>query len=452
MIQKAFRSIISISKWSLIALSIFPISTAHADSNPIITEPTDFWFSYNEPAHFVARTYQSFGYESDPQIWLYNSDTGEEIASNDDYYGLQSNIELDIPAGNYRLRVATCCGNPDGWNSGWGWNVQYELSFNGNPVNTTTTTEVTTSLPPEVSTTTTQPELPTTTSSTTTETPTTWVPTTTSTEPTTTSSTTVPQTTVPVTEVPTTEATTTTELPTTSTSVLETTSTTVAVTVAPSTMPTTTQPVGTVEVPQTSLTPTTSLSPFFPTPLTTLPNTTTTSLAPTTTVTTSIPDTEPPTTTTEPPSVVIPDNPTAEEVNQLADELASSITELSDEEITKLVESIDVSSLTEESISAVFSEEVLNELSDDQVTELIDAIAPSALSDEQAIALSEALTNAPDNVKQEFEQQVDVFGGKFDTYVPTGSAVSVGARRVLVAAAAASFAMPTPTPSSRKGK
>jgi thymidine phosphorylase len=161
-----------------------------------------------------------------------------------------------------------------------------------------------------------------------------------------------------------------------------------------------------------------------------------------------------PTTSTNPPNEEItnPENPTSDISNEVADELVSSITELSDEEITNLVESIDVSELTEESISAVFSEEVLNELSDDQVTKLIDAIIPSELSDDQALALSEALTDAPDNVKQEFEQQVDVFGGKFDTYVPTGSAVSVGARRVLVAAAAASFAMPAPSSSSRKQK
>lgn len=127
------------------------------------------------------------------------------------------------------------------------------------------------------------------------------------------------------------------------------------------------------------------------------------------------------------------------------------ISNLSSEQLSNLVQSIEVSSLTEESISAVFSEEVLNELSDDQVTELIDAIVPSELSDDQAAALSEALTNAPDNVKQEFEQQINVFGGQFDTYVPTGSTVSVGARRVVVAAAAASFATPVPT-SSRKSK
>jgi len=420
LIRKAFRSIISISRWSLIALSIFPISSAKADANPIITEITDFWFSYSEPTHFLAQTYQSPGFESDPQLWLYNADTDELIISNDDYIGLQSKIDLEVPAGNYRLRAGTCCWEPNVWRDGITWNIQYELSFNGNPVNTTTTT------------------VP--------ETTTTWAPTTTSTEPPTTSTTTAPTTTVPVTEVPTTVETTTTTTTSTTSLPLETTTTTVVDTVAPSTTPTTTPPVTTVEPPQTSLAPTTTLSPFFPTTLTTLPNTTTTSLAPTT-----IPEnTETPITTVPEEEIVIPDNPTPEEVNELAEELVSSIDELSDEEITDLVESIDVSELTEESISAVFSEEVLNELSDDQVTELIDAIVPSELSDDQALALSEALTDAPDNVKQEFEQQLDVFGGQFDTYVATGSAVPVGARRVIVAAAVAAFAMPAPSSSSRK--
>ena len=424
MIQKAFRSFISISRWSLIALSIFPISSAKADANPIITEITDFWFSYTEPTQFLAQTYQSDTFESDPQLWLYNDDTGELIISNDDYIGLQSKIDLEVPAGNYRLRAGTCCWEPDVWRDGVNWNIQYELSFNGNPVNTTTTT------------------VP--------ETTTTWAPTTTSTEPTTTSTTTAPTTTVPVTEVPTTVETTT----TTSTTSLppETTSTTVADTVVPSTMPTTTQPVGTVEVPQSSLPPTTTTtSPFFPTPLTTSSTSAPpiVTFAPTTTPTITTEPTEPPTPDTLPPvetATEVIDN-----LDELpAEELVSAITELSDEELTNLVESIDVSSLTEESISAVFSEDVLNELSDDQVTELIDAIVPSELSDDQALALSEALTDAPDSVKQEFEQQIDVFGGQFDTYVPTGSAVSVGARRVLVAAAAVSFAMPAPSSSSRK--
>ena len=432
MIRKAFRNIISISRWSLIALSIFPISSAKADTNPIITEITDFWFSYSEPTQFLAQTYQSPGFESDPQLWLYNADTDELIISNDDYIGLQSKIDLEVPAGNYRLRAGTCCWEPNVWRDGVVWNIQYELSYNGiqSDPPTTTIPETTTTTP---------------------ETTTTWPETTTSTTSTTTSTTIAPTTTVPVTEVPTT----TTEPETTTTLPPATTTTTVADTVATSTTPTTSPSVTIVEPPQTSLAPTTSLSPFFPTPLTTLPEATTIpeSTDPPTTTVPEVPETDevPETSEVTPETdIVIPDSPTSEEINELADELVSSITELSDEEITNLVESIDVSELTEESISAVFSEEVLNELSDDQVTELIDAIVPSELSDDQALALSEALTDAPDNVKQEFEQQIDVFGGQFDTYVPTGSAVSVGARRVLVAAAVAAFAMPIPTSSSRK--
>jgi len=432
LIRKAFRNIISISRWSLIALSIFPISSAKADTNPIITEITDFWFSYSEPTQFLAQTYQSPGFESDPQLWLYNADTDELIISNDDYIGLQSKIDLEVPAGNYRLRAGTCCWEPNVWRDGVVWNIQYELSYNGiqSDPPTTTIPETTTTTP---------------------ETTTTWPETTTSTTSTTTSTTIAPTTTVPVTEVPTT----TTEPETTTTLPPATTTTTVADTVATSTTPTTSPSVTIVEPPQTSLAPTTSLSPFFPTPLTTLPEATTIpeSTDPPTTTVPEVPETDevPETSEVTPETdIVIPDSPTSEEINELADELVSSITELSDEEITNLVESIDVSELTEESISAVFSEEVLNELSDDQVTELIDAIVPSELSDDQALALSEALTDAPDNVKQEFEQQIDVFGGQFDTYVPTGSAVSVGARRVLVAAAVAAFAMPIPTSSSRK--
>ena len=418
--RAVFRRITQSLQWALIAIALFPVPSAKADTNPIITEITDFWFSYSESTQFLAQTYQSPGFESDPQLWLYNDDTGELIISNDDYIGLQSKIDLEVPAGNYRLRAGTCCWEPDVWRDGVVWNIQYELSFNGNPVNTTTTIS---------------------------ETTTTWVPTTTSTEPPTTSTTIAPTTTVPVTEVPTTEATTTTEVSTTTNSptTTEITSTTVADTVAPSTMPTTSQSVETVAPPQTSLTPTTTLSPFFPTPLTT----SSTSAPPTvTSAPTTIPEipesTETPITTVPEEDTVIPDNPTPEETNQLADELVSSIDELSDEEITNLVESIDIGELTEESISAVFSEEVLSELSDEQVTQLIDAIVPSELSDEQASALSEALTDAPDDVKEEFQDQINVFGGQFDNYVPTGSAVSVGARRAIVAATAVIFAMPAP--------
>jgi hypothetical protein len=107
-----------------------------------------------------------------------------------------------------------------------------------------------------------------------------------------------------------------------------------------------------------------------------------------------------------------------------------------------LVEDLVVSDLSSEQIQEVFSEENLESLSDEQITELISNIEDSDLTDEQAELLAEALTNAPDSVKEEFEEQINIFGGQFDSYVPTGSNISVGERRVLIAATAVAFTMP----------
>lgn len=144
--------------------------SAQAD-NQIITEPTDIWFEYTEPTQFNVRTYQSEGINSDPQLWLY-TEQGDLIASNDDYFGLQSNITIDLEPGRYRLRAGVCCGEPDVWRSGNDWNLQYELSSSVIAVSTTTTSTSTT--------TTTVPLTTTTTTSTTTTQP---VQTTTTTEP-----------------------------------------------------------------------------------------------------------------------------------------------------------------------------------------------------------------------------------------------------------------------------
>jgi len=125
--------------------------------------------------------------------------------------------------------------------------------------------------------------------------------------------------------------------------------------------------------------------------------------------------------------------------------LVSSIDDLSTEEISELIDTIDVEELNVEVIEELFSEDVLVELTEAQAEVLIEAIAEADLTDDQAEAIAEALSDAPEAVKEEFESQINVFGGQFDSYVPTGSSVSVGVRRVIVAATAVVFAMPTPT-------
>jgi len=333
-----------------LAAFFFSSSSVRADTNPIITEPTDFWFSYSEPTQFLAETYQSDTFPSDPQLWLYN-EAGELIITNDDYIGLQSKIDLLLPAGSYRLRASTCCYEPDVWRDGVIWNIQYELSFNGNPVNTTIA-----------------------------ETTTTLEETTTSTSTTTTTSTSTTSTSVP-------DSTTSssTSLPTVTTTWVEET------TVAPVTTTSTVVPVTTVPV--------TTNAPVESVPV----GTTTTSSTSTTT-------------TSEVPTESVPEQegpePTLPEPAPEEDE------EVTAEEIIKELD--DIENLTEQ--------EVIN---------LIDGIVTADLTDEEAESIAIALSSAPEEVKALFEQEVNVFSGQFDSYIPIDSIVSVGTRRTLIATTAA---------------
>lgn len=133
----------------------------------------------------MTRTYQIEGAFSDPMLWLY-ADTDQLVAANDDWYGLQSNIDRLLAPGTYRLRAGFCCGDPNATRYG----QMYELATSASPIThnvdqstTTTVAESTTTSVPE-STTTLLPE--TTSSSTTLPESTTIQATTTTVQPTTT--------------------------------------------------------------------------------------------------------------------------------------------------------------------------------------------------------------------------------------------------------------------------
>lgn len=57
-------------------------------------------------------------------------------------------------------------------------------------------------------------------------------------------------------------------------------------------------------------------------------------------------------------------------------------------------------------------------------------------------AIAQTVSNAPVEVKREFEEQVNIFGGGLDTYIPADSNVTVGQRRALVAIGAVLTAAP----------
>ena len=102
----------------------------------------------------------------------------------------------------------------------------------------------------------------------------------------------------------------------------------------------------------------------------------------------------------------------------------------------------------EEATALATNPKVLQSVTSEQATEIFDAVEVSDLSDAQAEQLIEAVQDAPEEVRAAFEEQINVFGGKFNTYVPVGSSINVGQRRVLVAASGVLFMAPAVSVSS----
>ena len=365
-------------------LGFYSPSPAKAE-NLIITEPTDVWFDYAEPTQFIAQTYMVEGVNSDPMLWLYD-EQGTQLAANDDSFGLQSYISIEVPAGRYRLRAGICCNDPNAWHTNGGWNLQYELGFNGvGSMQTTTTTSTTVE--------------PTTTTTSTTST-------TTSTTTTTTSTTVAPTTTTTVVDIPIYVP------PSTSTSSSTTTTVAPTTTVASTTVP-----------------------PVVPT----VPSTSTVPPEPETTTTLEIPST----------TTIAPEEEPAQGIDAEVASLINAIENLPQSEIQAAVDNIIEEGVSPEEATALATNpEILNEITEEQATEIFDAVEVSELSNEQATALVEAVQDAPEEVRASFEDEINVFEGKFDKYVPLGSVINVGQRKALIAATGVLFMAPAVSVSS----
>jgi hypothetical protein len=111
---------------------------------------------------------------------------------------------------------------------------------------------------------------------------------------------------------------------------------------------------------------------------------------------------------------------------------------VSEEQVAAAVDSILENEVTaEQATDLATSEKVLESIDGDQAAEIFDAVAVDELTSAEEAALVEAVTNAPEEVKNAFEETIDVYGEGLDDYVPTGSNVDVGSRRTLLAATAA---------------
>jgi hypothetical protein len=254
-----------------------------------------------------------------------------------------------------------------------------------------------------------------------------WAFTTTSTNSTTTTTTTVPPSTVPATDLTTTtvqDTTTTTSTSSTSTTVPQTTTSVENSTSTTSSVPqtTTTESTTTTTQPPPTLPPTppqTSVPISVETSVpTTLPETTTSTTSTTVTATT----------TTSPP-------PSSTTMTTSTSSLPPATTIAPESPQTTLPAVL--SDLTPtQALSVALASETLTTLTASQAEQVFASIETDQLTDTQVAEITEAVQSAPTEVREAFEEEVDVFKAGFDDYVPLGSNIPVGERRTLIAVTA----------------
>ena len=153
--------------------------------------------------------------------------------------------------------------------------------------------------------------------------------------------------------------------------------------------------------------------------------------------------------TTEPEVVdttpeTLPDAPLSEEeVTSIleeattTEELVEALADLSPEQVSQVIEEILAEEPTQEQAAALAtSSEVLSVVSAQEAEQIFEALDVGELTDAQTEQLIEAIESAPTEIREEFEDTIDIFGEGLDDYTPVGSTIPVGERRTLIAVTA----------------
>ena len=124
--------------------------------------------------------------------------------------------------------------------------------------------------------------------------------------------------------------------------------------------------------------------------------------------------------------------------------------DLSKAEIVAVIETILETGLNEQEATLLATNpDVLAVVTQEEAIAIFDAIELSELSEVEALALVAAVQEASAEVREAFEDEIDIFAGSSDTYVPLGSSVPISTRRVIIASAALVITG-TPAPTRRK--
>lgn len=171
-----------------------------------------------------------------------------------------------------------------------------------------------------------------------------------------------------------------------------------------------------------------SYSPVETTTTTTLPivttTTTSTILETTTTSTTEVPIGT--TTTTSAPQTTV--------LQQTEQPQTTTTTSTSTVPLTTTTTTIPITPeiTKEEAVAVATNADVVKNLSAEEATQVFEALDVEELTPEQAEQLVAAVQDAPQEVREAFEEEVNVFSGAVDTYVPVGSSIPISARRVII--------------------
>ena len=149
--------------------------------------------------------------------------------------------------------------------------------------------------------------------------------------------------------------------------------------------------------------------------------------------------------------IIIPDTPpdapesflSDEELDTLikddvtAEALTEALEELTVEEVEQVLEALLEEEPSQEQATAIASSPAaLAVLTNEQATQVFEALDVTELDNTQLEALADAVSDAPTEVKEAFEDEVDIFSDGLGTYVPVDSKIPVSERRTLIAIAA----------------
>ena len=140
----------------------------------------------------------------------------------------------------------------------------------------------------------------------------------------------------------------------------------------------------------------------------------------------------------------LPDAPLSEEeVTSILDEattteeLVEALSDLSPDQVSQVIEEILAEEPTQEQAAALAtSPDVLAVVSAQEAEQIFEALDVGELTDAQTEQLIEAIESAPLEIREEFEDTINIFGEGLDDYTPVGSTIPVGERRTLIAVTA----------------